>query len=331
MSFEIGVLHKSRPHLLADLAELLLLVGYDNLDELSQAKLELLSKEMPAASDSEDASDDDDDDEHAIDKIEEVDRCIEDCWQLLEYREAAFDDFYPFRVIGNQLVWKAGARTEKQCAYFLLLICSRLRSFRIKGFPQKAAKEFTSFCKEALKALAPPGATVRVFDANSDDRRMHYGTNLRNAIKVLAKEIGAHYINEAEIAKIPTSGDMGLDLVSSRKFVDFACGAYSIFGQCGAQENEWPTKTLEAHPIKFQGLFTLLNQPDNLMFIPISYRDSTGDWVAGYRSSGCLLLDRQRILELVNERWADCLEGIKARWENVLPSVVDLSRPAKAA
>jgi hypothetical protein len=324
MTFEIGVLHKSRPHLLADLAELILVAGYDNLDQLSQAKLELLAKEMPVAGDEQEAFEENDD--HAIDKIEAVDRYIEDCWQLLEYRQVAFGDFYPFQVSGPQLEWKPGQRTDKECAYALLLICSRLRSFKVKGFPQSAAKAFTSVCKEALQTLAPRGAAVRVFDANSDDRRQHYGTNLRLAIKKLAKEIGAHHINEDEIAKIPTSGDMGLDLITSWGFGDMASGAYAIFGQCGAQETEWPTKTLEAHPIKFQGLFTLLNQPDNLMFIPVSYRDSTGNWVAGYRSSGCLLMDRQRILGLINERWAECVDAVKVRCEAILPVVVNLGR-----
>jgi hypothetical protein len=281
---------------------------------------------MPAANDEQEAFEDDD--EHAIDRIEAVDRYIEDCWQLLEYRQAAFGDFYPFQVLGQQLEWKAGMRTEKECVYVLLLICSRLRSFKIKGFSQNAAKAFTSICKEALQGLAPPGAPVRIFDANSDDRRTHYGTNLRHAIKKLAQEIGAHHINESEIAKIPTSGDLGLDLVTSRGFSDTACGSYAIFGQCGAQETEWPTKTLEAYPKKFHGLFTLLNQPDNLMFIPVSYRDATGHWVAGYRTSGCLLLDRKRILDLINERWDDCITAVKAKCDNILPTVVNLGRAA---
>ena len=329
MTFEIGVLHKSRPHLLADLAELILVAGYDNLDQLSQAKLELLAKEMPSASDEQEAFEDDD--EHAIDKVEAVSRYIEDCWQLLEYRQAAFAEFYPFQVNGPQLEWKPGQRTDKECAYALLLICSRLRSFKVKGFPQSAAKAFTSVCKEALQTLAPRGAAVRIFDANSEDRQNHYGTNLRQAIRKLAMEIGAHHVNEDEIAKLSTSGDMGLDLITSRSFSDIASGAYAIFGQCGAQETEWPTKTLEAHPIKFQGLFTLLNQPDNLMFIPVSYRDSTGHWVAGYRAAGCLLMDRQRILDLVNERWTDCVDAVKARCDAILPAAVNLGRTSLPA
>lgn len=304
MSFEIGVLHKSRPHLLADLAELLLVVQYDNLEQLSQAKLELIAKEMPLSADDDELDDDDNNPEpHAIDKHDAVDRFIEDCWQQLEYRQAVFGEFYPFKIEGTQLKWREGPRTERQCVYAFLLICSRLRSFKIKGYPQGAARAFTRICREALEAVSGRTASVRVFDWNSDDRRNHFGSDLRKAMKKLAGDLGAHFINEVEINKLSSSGDYGLDLVSTHHFSDGACGSYNIFGQCGAQEREWPSKTLEAHPIKFQGLFTLLNQPDNLMFIPISFRDANGSWVAGHRTSGCLLIDRLRILQLIDPYW----------------------------
>ncbi|MEI6708025.1 MAG: hypothetical protein WCK96_12930 [Methylococcales bacterium] len=291
MTFDLGVLHqKSQPHLFADFAELILAVHYDNNDDLSQAKLEHLWKEMP----------------HDLDELDKdyiPDNTLEDCWTQLEYRQSVFAEFYPFVVKNDQLLWKVGQRTDKQCLYLFLLVCSRLRSFENDGFRQYAAKAFTQICREALQVLSGENAVVRIFDANSDDRRNHYGTDLRLAMKKLAQEMGGYNIVETEIAKLSSSGDYGLDLIAVHNFDDGAVGSYNIVGQCGAQETEWLTKTLEAHPIKFKGLFTLLNEPDNLMFIPISYREATGSWVATHKIAGCLLIDRHRILNLLNKKW----------------------------
>jgi hypothetical protein len=202
MTFNLGVLHQTQPHLFADLAELILAVRYDDNDELSQTKLDHLLKEMP----------------HDLDELDEdyiPDDTLEDCWTQLEYRHSVFDEFYPFVVKNDQLLWKAGQPTDKQCLYLFLLICSRLRSFENSGgFRQYAAKAFTQICREALQVLSGENAVVRIFDANSDDRRNHYGTDLRLAMKKLAQEMGGCNINESEIAKLSSSGDYGLDLIA---------------------------------------------------------------------------------------------------------------------
>jgi hypothetical protein len=291
MTFNLGVLHKTTPHLFADIAELILAVHYDNNDELSPATLAHLAKEMTQ----------DLDDEQSY----SAPTWLEDCWSQLEYRQSVFNAFYPFAIINNRLTWKEDKVTDKQILYLFLLICSRLRSFEnTTGFRQGAAKTFTGICRDALQVLAGEQSVVKIFDANSEDRRNYYGTDLRVAMKKLAKDMGVHSINESEINKLSHStGDYGLDLVAFCNFNDNATGSYNILGQCGAQETEWPTKTLEAHPIKLRALFTLLNEPDNLMFIPLSYRDASGDWVAAHKLSGCLLIDRQRIIYLISKIW----------------------------
>jgi hypothetical protein len=316
MTFNLGVLHQTQPHLFADLAELILAVRYDNNDELSQAKLEHLSKEM----------------EHDLDENGYIpNSTLEDCWTQLEYRQSVFAEFYPFVIESDRLLWKAGQLTDKQCLYLFLLVCSRLRSFENNGFRQYAAKAFTQVCREALQVLSGENAVVRIFDANSDDRRNHYSTDLRLAMKKLAQEMGAHCIHETEIDKLSSSGDYGLDLIAVHNFGDGAVGSYNIVGQCGAQETEWPSKTLEAHPIKLMGLFTLLNQPDNLMFIPLSYREATGSWVATHKLSGCLLIDRYRILHLLNKKWHEVYSTFQTKntylplLQQVCPSV-DIER-----
>jgi len=291
MTFKLGESKRSKPYLFADLAELIIAVRYDNNDELSQAKLTHLSKEMAEDLDEEDFT---------------PDISLENCWSLLDYRQTVFGEFYPFKIEKNRLIWKSKTRSEKQSLYLFLLVCSRLRSFDNKnGIHQNAAKAFTIICREALQTLAGEFAKVRIFDANSEDRQTYYGTNLKEAMIKLAKEMGAKSIDETEIEKLHHAGDYGLDLIAVHHFNDGAAGSYNIVGQCGAQEEGWLDKTLEAHPVKFKGLFTLLNEPDNLMFIPLSYRNESGEWVATHNVSGCLLIDRQRILQLLDKRWID--------------------------
>lgn len=322
MTFEVGVMHKRHPHLLADLAELLLVTSYDGLTEVSQSRLEALVKEIPVAPE-ELSAEEAQDEEHAVDQQESTDRHVEDCWSQLEYRQAVFGELYPFDIDGPLMSWKDPPRTAQQSLYCFLLVCSRLRSFQgMSGFAQRAARAFTHMSKIALQQLSGTECQVRVFDANSDDRHNHFGTNLRHAMKKLAEDLGAHHVVEEEIAKLPTSGDHGLDLVSVHAFADGAKGTLAIFGQCGAQETEWPTKTLEAHPLRFSGLFTMLNEPANLMFIPVSYRDSTGAWVVGHKLGGCLLVDRLRILNLVSERWEVAQADVEEKCYPVLQEVI---------
>lgn len=322
MSFEVGVAHKRQPHLLADLAELLLVAKYDGSEEVSQARLEQLIKEIPSAPEEVDAEELEDA-EHPVVQQESTDRHVEDCWGQLEYRQAVFGDFYPFELVGTVLAWKPGQRTQKHCLYVFLLVCSRLRSFKdVTGFAQRAARVFAQISKIALETLAGPGSVVRIFDANSEDRQNHYGTDLRVAMTTLAEELGAHYIFGEEIDKLGASGDYGLDLIAVHDFGDGAKGSHAIFGQCGAQELDWPSKTLEAHPIAYRGLFSCLHEPSNLMFIPVSYRDATGAWVQNYKTSGCLLIDRLRILSLVDQRWQVAATQVEKRCYPILQEIV---------
>jgi len=293
-TFEIGVSHRSRPHLLADLVELILAVKYDNVSELSQAAFQIILKEMPGADDDNSANDALTD-AQAKDNIE---LALEDCWNHLEYRQAVFGKHYPFHIDGDRLLWRR-AKPTLDCQMYLFL---RLRSFTPQRVRGTAASAFVGMCREAMRALATDNANVRIFDANSDDRKSHYGTDLRKALRVLARELAAHQIHEVEIDKASSSGDARLDIIASYGFNDPGAGTFSILAQCAARETEWPSKTLEASPRNLLPYFTLLNNPENLLFIPVCFRTSTGDWVRAADTNGCILIDRVRILELLSQR-----------------------------
>lgn len=313
MEFVIGEVNRATPHLYADLAELLLLVGIEGRDRLHKNTLMALGANNPVNLDEYDDEEHDDD---AVDgdaqRHDRIETQLENVWLQLEYRSRALKGLYPFHVSGDTLIRNDHFSIEQR-VYRLLVACSRLRSFKSKGTPQRWAKAFTFTCQHALLGLVPQHAVVRVFDANSPDRKSHYGTDLRKALRKLGSDLRVLSINEIECDKASSSGDAGLDLVATVDFDDGAASAYAIMGQCGAQETQWPTKTLEAHDGRFRHFFQSLFRWPAVMFTPVLYRTSTGEWVNNQDASEILLADRFRILKLLRSTntWDDIA---RAQW-----------------
>ncbi|MBL4955207.1 hypothetical protein JK635_23995, partial [Neobacillus sp. YIM B02564] len=148
-------------------------------------------------------------------------------------------------------------------------------------------------------ALLPAHAQVRIFDANSDDRREYYSTDLREALKVLGQDLRVIGINEKECDNAGSSGDAGLDLVAVVDFDDGASNSYALLGQCGAQEKDWPKKKLEAHSMNYRNFFHMQLDYMGIMFTPVCYRMANGEWTDNQNANGVLLADRVRILKLL--------------------------------
>ncbi|HHQ4308880.1 TPA: hypothetical protein ACSP7Y_004944, partial [Serratia fonticola] len=306
--------------LFADLAELVTLINYNGRNDLHKNDLLTLSSQSgtdTAEADQEQA-------EHReegsdAERSDRQERQIEDVWTHLEYRQSLLNDSYPFEIEGDFIRLKSDL-SPIQRIYKLLLASSRLRSFsRNRGLIQLWAKLFTTVSKLALTGLLPPHASVRIFDANSDDRREYYGTDLRQALRIMGKDLGVPYIIETECDKAGPSGDAGFDLIATVNFSDGLSSNFGILGQCGAQEREWPKKTLEAHGIKLRTFFQVHFEHPAVMFTPVFYRDSIGEWIDSSPCAGIILLDRVRILELlmvtnhiepiVNSMWFNEFEG----------------------
>lgn len=311
MSFDIGEIHPNTPHLFADLAELLLLTGFNGKKAIHKNDLEAVLLRGPI-------SHEEIDDEEAETNLAKSgaernvrsERQLEEVMMQLEYRSRALDTFYPFQIDGEELVI-LDELNEKHRIYFFLLACSRLRSFGREGLPQKWAKSFTKISKFAMTGLLPTHATVRIFDANSDDRKNYYTTDLRIALKTLGRDLSVLKINEDECGKAGPSGDAGLDLVAILNFEDGAANAFALLGQCGAQETGWPKKTLEAHSMRYRHFFQMQFDYPAVMFTPVCYRTVDGEWCNNQSTNGILLADRGRILKLLElqNQWKEIAES----------------------
>lgn len=313
MNFETGNLHPNTPHLFADLAELLLLSKWIGRDNLHKNDLEELLTQGAVSSDE---IDDEDASENAAqltnqstaERSSRMETQLEDVMVQLEYRSRSLAAYYPFSISGETLS-ATGPLSDEARVYRMLLSCSRLRSFKKTGVPQRWAKHFAKLSKIALTGLAPSHASVKIFDANSDDRKNYYTTDLRKALRILGKDLGVLAINETECDKVGPSGDAGLDLVAVIDFDDDAAVNYALLAQCGAQETGWPNKTLEAHSLRYRNYFHMQFDYPGVMFTPVFYRDSQGAWLDNQSTNGILLIDRLRILKLI---------AVQNQWESIV-------------
>lgn len=302
MNFNVGDILPNTPHLFADLAELVAIINYTGRYDLH--KNDLLSLSSQSNVSNEEA----DEEEAEIDaapgdaeRSERVERQLEDVWKQLEYREEFLGDMYPFEIEDDFIKLKRELNSSQKI-YRLLVSCSRLWSFRSNGgLVQLWAKHFTELSKYALTGLLPAHANVRIFDANSPDRRTHYGTNLRKALRILGKDLGMPSIIEEACDAAETSGDAGFDIIATVEFPDELSSNFGILGQCGAQGKSWPSKTLEAHSLKLRTFYQVHFDHPSVMFTPVFFRTSQGKWVDTAPCAGVLILDRYRILHLLSK------------------------------
>lgn len=313
--FKIGDIHPSVPHLFADLAELAVIIKYNGRYDLHKNDLITIKGQNNTSVDDIDQEEQESNNEGSdAERSDRLERQVEDVWTQLDFRQSFLGEIYPFIVKGDFIHLKENL-TEIQRIYIFLLACSRLRSFTKsrKGIIQHWAKNFAIVSKFCTTALLPPESTVRIFDANSDDRRNYYGTDLRKALKIMGKDLAVPFINEQECEKASSSGDAGFDIIATVEFGDELSSNYALLGQCGAQETEWPKKTLEAHSLKLRTYFQVHFDIPTLMFTPVFYRNSDGEWVDNSPCAGVLIIDRARILNLL-KRTDHCSNIVSEQW-----------------
>ena len=298
MSFNIGPIAKTSSHLLSDLIEILVALDYFNKKNASKNDIEDILNVNPT--DAEEITEEliKEENEDGSTRQNRFESNIDDAWFMLNHRSKIYKDLYPFTVIDEAIELKSDFNTSHYI-YLLILFCSRLKSFNGNGIRQRWAKYFTQICKFVMAGIAPKNSIIRIFDANSDDRRQYYTTNLKTAIKTLANEM-AVLIQEQLLEQESTSGDMGIDIVAIYQFKDgVRTGNFVMFGQCGAQGENWPAKNFECHPDKFRAIFSTYSPIISIMFTPADYRLADGEWNKISNVSGGTVIDRRRIINLL--------------------------------
>ena len=109
MDFAIGELHPNTPHLFADLAELVLTIGYNGRIKLHKNDLLSILKSGDISPDELDQEDDAEEyaditDLVSAEKNSRHERQLEDVLTQLTYRSSALNQYYPFTIDADELV-----------------------------------------------------------------------------------------------------------------------------------------------------------------------------------------------------------------------------------
>ncbi len=297
MSFKVGEIAKTNSYLFADLIEILVAINYFKKAIVSKNDIEdIIERNAISAEEL--------DDEYLFEgedgssRHNRYESYIDDAWFMLSHRATIFSHSYPF-IIEDESLSIRKKLSSSQYIYIFILFCSRLKSFTGKGIHQKWAKYFTKICKYATYGLAPKNSMIKIFDANSEDRKDYYTTNLKQALITLGKDMGVKVFDEI-IDRESTSGDLGVDIVAIYKFEEsLETGNFVIFGQCGAQGENWHTKNFECHPDRYRQIFPTFTSIIPIIYTAADFRTADGEWYTRNKAVGGTVLDRRRIIKLL--------------------------------
>ncbi len=251
------------------------------------------------------------DDDYDYDSLEETtampsardarqERFIEDVFRHLEYRQGTFNTRYPFTFSeeGNSLELLPDL-SIKQKLYLFLLIASNLRCVKSHN---EVTMLFEVVSYIALTQYMPSSAKVFIFGKNPYDEVKKYTGSLYEKIVALANDLRDSVICKKTDFKPQNNGDGGLDLVAWVPFQDSNRGDLRVLGQCACTD-EWVTKQHSSNVEAWSAKIHFHVYPINMIFVPYCYRASDGEWYSNETIHMSVLVDRVRILNLVDKAY----------------------------
>lgn len=235
----------------------------------------------------------------------ETDSKIDNLFQVFDSRISRFGDCYPFTLDFDLLVKKI-VTTKMHSAYVFSLACSNLTLLSDYNTTKHfLTSTFELLVVKAIAKMLPNFADVRRFGAGSEDRRDHYGSNLKDAIQKLAEDC-CYSVDQDMLLEVDnggkfkesSSGDCGLDVVGTASFPDGQRGSMVLFCQC-ATGKDWGKKFYE--PKQITSYMKCFPDPLLAVSIPYDYRDIDGNWARYRNLDGGLLIDRSRLFFLLDE------------------------------
>ncbi len=285
-----GIINDRSPHLIADLCEI---ISFHERTPVARGDIESFINAKGGAGLLQDLQGNGD-----TETNDRIQRLTEDAFQHLLYRAKAFGDWYPFLANHDVLELKE-TLDDRHKVYATLLIDSRLKMLE-GGERIRHAAEFEKICHLALPALLPAWNNYH-FGVGGADRHQ-FGNSLRKALPALAEKLrdDVHLPRINELSPQDT-GDAGIDLVSIYEWADNAQGLPAYFGQCAAQQVNWPEKKFEAHPLTHERFISFFHKPGTILFIPVCYHGPDGKWIDS-QAFQTVLIDRLRLIELFQAR-----------------------------
>ena len=297
MVYELPNNRQDSTHHFADWVELLCVADVDGMMDDSRVRQE--ARQQKELGEGSQAVENDTEAVKALDKAETNDHwngIVAEWFVHLRYRAHQFGDAYPFEIgNGEDVVTLKTNLSSKQQLYLALLMSSNLRYFGKQQSDLTAS--FEIICHELFKALSPRTAEVRLFGANKLNEGEFSG-KLWLKIQKLAERLHERVSIEEKDFAPKDSGDHGLDLFSYVPCGDTSPGTALMFGQC-ACTTEWVHKQDDSAEGAWRNVMTLMSRPMNVIFIPFCRRNSDGTWHRPQDQRGHVMMDRQRLLFLL--------------------------------
>jgi hypothetical protein len=236
--------------------------------------------------------------EKNLEKAEKNDKWesrADDSFRIIESRIIQFGDLYPFYLTDNKKALKLKETLNDEKMYIFLLLCSDLK-YTIK-FKKELTSSFESISLGSMKKLFPNGDIHLFGSSNTEDGEVEWASaKLWDKLVWLGGFLNEK-LNITEEELLPyDKGDRGIDIVGKIPVGDGLTNMPILFAQCACSPKDWVTKQHTISYSAWKQLITLSTDPNYLMFIPQSYRDSKGDWHDKTKIHSTVLFDRQRIL-----------------------------------
>ncbi|UCV09415.1 hypothetical protein [Dechloromonas denitrificans] len=216
-------------------------------------------------------------------------------------RRREFGVHYPFSVSADNdtLELSLDNNSPGQRLYLGLLIAASLRHVpktRMGGI----ARNFEKTCFSVFSRLVPKYSEIRATWANGGSEAPYTG-HLYEKMIAIAKDIRGNPDIHPSDFKINNTGDGGIDLIAWHSMGDTRPGIPIAFAQCGCSRDDWTFKQAEASPFLHRNHFRVMHDWATYYFMPLDLRESDGHWAYKSKIGQAILVDRLRLVRLVDQ------------------------------
>lgn len=231
---------------------------------------------------------------------ESVARKWADIGSRLNSRMLSMQGYWPFEFREGILYRQYDSANPKHVLYVALLIASALRYCNKKRQGEVAAS-LEEIGYHIFRAIMPAGWEVRPFGAHQNIANGFEGT-LAQKLASLGEHIFPTFIKPADQFDDRNTGDGGLDVVAWHPLGDAVRGHIPVvFAQCGCSPGDWEHKQFEATPVSMELKISPQHPASSFYIMPHDMRNLTGGWERGEHLGRVILLDRLRIIKLVEQ------------------------------
>ena len=239
---------------------------------------------------------------------------FQDVYTHVLLRKQVLGTNYPFDINeDDQLYLKTGELTCQEKLYIFLLYASNLEYMKSV---HELTSDFEVVCLMYMRKLFPSMA-FKLFGSSNGNTKLQ-ADDVINDVKLsdriinLSKFITVSLDSEG-LSKINkhNHGDGGLDLVGVRLMGDNRKSIPVIFGQCTCSYDQWSVKQQSISDREWEKFLRIRETSiQHYIFIPIWNMNSEKQFEDDLKLSHCVLVDRQRILYLVEDNLVQNLISI---------------------